>query len=73
MALVRGHFRLSFHPEHWKTARGIVIPKLGKYDYSQAKAYRVISLLDYLGKVVEKVVAYLLSNQCERTGVLDLG
>ena len=53
-ALVRSHIRLGFYPEHWKTARGITIPKPGKDNYSQAKAYRVISLLDCLGKVVEK-------------------
>ena len=73
VALVRAHIRLGFHPEHWKTARGITIPKPGKDDYSLAKAYRVISLLDCLGKVVEKVAAYLLSNQCERTGALNPG
>ena len=49
VALVGTHIRLGFHPEHWKTARGITIPKLGKDDYSQAKSYRVISLLDCLG------------------------
>ena len=73
VALVRAHIRLGFHPENWKTARGIIIPKPGKDDYSQAKAYRVISLLDCLGKVVEKTVAYILSNQCERTGALNPG
>ena len=73
VALVREHIRLGFHPEHWKTARGVTIPKPGKDDYSQAKAYRVISLLNCLGKVVEKTVAYLLSNQCERTGALHPG
>ena len=72
-ALVRAHIRLGFHPERWKTARGITIPKPGKDDYSQAKSYRVISLLDCLGKVMEKVAAYLLSNQCERTGALHQG
>ena len=73
VALVRAHIRLGFHPEHWKTARRITIPKPGKDDYSQAKAYRVISLLDCLGKVVEKTVAYILSNHCERTGALNPG
>ena len=72
-ALVRAHIRLGFHPEHWKTAKGITIPKPGKSDYSQAKSYRVISLLDCMGKVIEKVVAYLLSNQCERTGAFHPG
>ena len=33
-ALVRVHIRLGFHPEHWKTARGVTIPKPGKDDYS---------------------------------------
>ena len=59
---MRAHIRLGFHPEHWKTARGVTIPKPGKDDYSLAKSYQVISLLDCLGKVVEKTAAYLISN-----------
>jgi len=48
------------HPSVWNRARGVVIRKPGKADYTQLKAYRSISLLSCMGKVVEKVVAELL-------------
>ena len=54
-------------------ARGVTIPKPGKDDYSKAKSYRVISLLNCLGKVVEKVVATMISEHCEREGTLHPG
>ena len=57
----------------WKTARGVAIPKPGKPDYGVAKAYRVISLLNCLGKMVEKVAAILISNHCEREGAFHPG
>ena len=60
--------RLGVHPARWKLAKGVIIPKPGKDDYSIAKAYRCISLLNCLGKIVEKVVADLISRHCEATG-----
>jgi len=41
--LVRACIRLGFHPGIWKTAKGVVIPKPEKLDYSKVCAYRVIS------------------------------
>ena len=41
------------------------MPKPGKDDYSVAKAYWVVSLLNCLGKMVEKVAAMLVSAHCE--------
>jgi len=38
--LVRACIRLGFHPGIWKTAKGVVIPKPGKPDYSKVRAYR---------------------------------
>ena len=67
VALIRTHIRLGVHPVRWKLARGVIIPKPGKDDYSAAKAYRCISLLNCLGKMVEKVVANLISEHCEAT------
>jgi hypothetical protein len=52
VALVQGYVRTGFHPCTWKTAKGILLRKQGKPTYSAAKAYRVISLLSCLGKVV---------------------
>jgi hypothetical protein len=65
IALVQQCFRLGYHPERWKTARGILLRKNNKPDYTLAKAYRIISLLNCLGKVVEKVAAIIISKHCE--------
>jgi len=59
------------HPSVWKRASGVVIRKPGKDDYTQLKAYHSISLLSCMGKVVEKVVAELLSDEAERRGLLS--
>jgi len=61
------------HPETWKTAKGVVIPKPGKPDYRQVRAHRVISLLDSLGKLVEKTAAHLIADQLERDRSLHEG
>jgi hypothetical protein len=47
----------GYHPAHWKEATVVVIPKVDKPDYSAAKAYRPISLLKNLSKLLEKAVA----------------
>jgi hypothetical protein len=43
------------YPQAWKTAKGILLRKPSKPNYSMAKAYRVISLLNYMGKIKTKV------------------
>jgi ribonuclease HI len=71
--LVRSAIRLGYHPKEWKTVTGVVIPKPGKDDYHLAKAYRVIALENCLGKVVEKVVATVIADKCEREELLHDG
>jgi len=71
--LTRAAIRTGRHPAVWKRASGVVIRKPGKDDYTQLKAYRSISLLSCMGKVVEKVVAELLSEEAERRGLLSDG
>jgi ribonuclease HI len=72
-ALVRACIRLGLHPRAWKMAMGVTIPKPGKSDYGLAKSYRVISLLNCLGKVVEKVIANMLSEDTDRGNLLHPG
>ena len=64
--LVRSCIRLGHHPKLWKTAKGVVIPKPGKPDYSKVRAYRVISLLDVVSKLVERTAAHLIADHLER-------
>ena len=63
--LVRVCIRLGYHPQLWKTAKGIVIPKPGKPDNSRVHAYRVISLLDVVSKLVERTAAHLIADHLE--------
>jgi Reverse transcriptase (RNA-dependent DNA polymerase)/Endonuclease-reverse transcriptase len=48
------------HPRLWKEATVCVIPKAGRADYTLAKNFRPISLLECLGKLLEKLVAKLI-------------
>ncbi|ODM18159.1 hypothetical protein SI65_06030 [Aspergillus cristatus] len=73
VALTRQCFRLGLHPPVWKVAKGILLRKPNKPDYTAVKAYRVISLLNCLGKVVEKVAADAIAHHCETMGVLHPG
>jgi hypothetical protein len=63
--------RTGRHPAVWKWRSGVVIPKRAKDNYTKLKAYRSISLLSCMGKVVEKVAAELLSEEAERRGRLS--
>jgi len=38
-ALARACVELGHHPESWKMAKGVVIPKPGKSDYTQVRAH----------------------------------
>lgn len=73
VALVQGCIRTGFHPCTWKTAKGILLRKQGKPTYSVAKAYRVISLLNCLGKVVERAVATWIASYCETNEIFHQG
>ena len=73
MAMVQQSARLGYQPKRWKRARGVLLEKVGKRDWSLVKSHRVISLLNCLGKVVEKVVAGLLSEYCETFSKLHPG
>lgn len=61
---------LGYHPKHWRSAKIVVLRKPGKPDYSVPGAYRPISLLNTLGKLLEAVVARRLSYLAEKYGLL---
>ena len=63
----------GYHPKQWREAIGVILRKENtekKRDYSMPKAYRVISLLNCLGKVAEKIIATRLSHLAEMTDLL---
>lgn len=73
VALIQGCMRTGYHPCAWKTAKGTLLRKQGKPTYTIAKAYRVISLLSCLGKVVERAVATWIASFCETREIFHRG
>lgn len=73
VALVRGCITTGYHPCAWKTAKGVLLRKQGKPTYAVAKAYRVISLLNCLGKVVERAAATWIASYCETNDIFHQG
>jgi len=68
--IVRTSFTLVIHPRVPQEAKGVVIPKPNKPDYGVSTPDRVITLLNCVGRVVEKVAANAIAEECERQGLL---
>jgi hypothetical protein len=71
--LIQHCFRLGYHLQRWKLVKGILLRKSDKPNHLKAKNYRVISLLNCLGKVIEKIAAERISSFCERHEALYEG
>jgi len=56
--------RLAYFPDFWKFAIVLAFPKPGK-DHSKADAYRPISLLCTMGKLLEKIMLHRISDFLE--------
>jgi hypothetical protein len=61
---------LGYHPQRWRRAKIVVLRKPVKPDYAVPGAYRPISLLNTLGKLLEAVIAPRLSYLAEKHGLL---
>lgn len=61
---------LAHYPRDWKAATIVVLRKPGRPDYSTPAAYRPISLLNTLGKLLEAVMARRLSYWAEKHDLL---
>ena len=70
LCLYNSLFKIGYHPKAWCEAIGFVLPKQGKDDYSTPKSYRIISLLNCLGKVLEKIYANRLAYLANTTDLL---
>ena len=61
IALMRKCLRNGYHPKSWRKAIAIALRKPNKPDYSNPRAYRLITLLECLGKILERIVARRLT------------
>ena len=58
---------LGYTPRRWRASKVIFIPKPGKEDYAQPKAFRPISLMPVFYKVLEKLALW----EMEETALKD--
>ncbi|KAJ6437917.1 reverse transcriptase [Purpureocillium lavendulum] len=70
LALFQASLRDGVVPDPWRAAKIIPLKKPEKGDYTEAKAWRPISLLSTLGKILEAVVAERISYVVETYGLL---
>ncbi|KAJ6436906.1 reverse transcriptase [Purpureocillium lavendulum] len=70
LSLFRASLDAGELPAQWRHARMVPLKKADKADYSVAKAWRPISLLSTLGKVLESVIAERISHAVETYGLL---
>jgi hypothetical protein len=68
--LFEGSLDTGALPQQWKVAKIIPLKKPNEDDYTMAKAWRPISLLSTLGKLLEAVVAERLSFAVKTYGLL---
>jgi len=52
----------GYHPLQWQRAIAIALKKPNKPDYTQPRAYHLITLLECIGKLFKKVVACRLTH-----------
>ncbi|OAQ57605.1 reverse transcriptase [Pochonia chlamydosporia 170] len=70
LALIRASLEGGMLPDQWRHAKIIPLKKPDKPEYTLAEAWRPISLLSTLGKVLEAVLAERLSHAVETYGLL---
>jgi exonuclease III/ribonuclease HI len=70
LALFRKSLEEGAVPSQWRHAKIIPLKKPGKENYTIAKAWRPISLLATLGKLLESVIAERISYMVETYGLL---
>jgi hypothetical protein len=70
LTIFRASVEEGMLPSQWRHAKIIPLKKPGKENYAIAKAWRPISLLATLGKVLESVIAERISHAVETYGLL---
>jgi ribonuclease HI len=59
--LMQASLRLGYFPKAFKRTTTVILRKPSRPDYTKAKAYRPIALENTLGKVMESVIAEIIS------------
>jgi len=68
--IFRATFSLEIYPDEWKKSTTVVLRKPSRPDYSLPKAYRPITLLDTMAKILSSCVADELTYIAEQHNLL---
>lgn len=68
--LYRATFDLEYYPDAWKESITVVLCKPGHTDYSLAKSYRPIALMNCMGKILSSCITDVLEFNSEQLGLL---
>ncbi|KAF9269285.1 hypothetical protein L218DRAFT_796398, partial [Marasmius fiardii PR-910] len=60
-ALLKKCLQAGYYPINWRKAIAVMLWKPGKQDFSKPHSYHLITLLECLGKLLEKVIARQLT------------
>jgi hypothetical protein len=66
LSLFQACLSVGYHPTIWKNIVAVAVPKPNKTNYSAAKAYWPISLLECISKLLEKIIARRLTFEMGR-------
>jgi hypothetical protein len=69
--LANACFDHGYWPTFFKESSSVIIPKLGKLSYSVPKAFRLIVLLNTMGKLIEKCVSNCIQFDCVKHGIFQ--
>ncbi|TFY52504.1 hypothetical protein EVJ58_g9980 [Rhodofomes roseus] len=67
--LFRATFDLHHYPDQWKQSITVVLRKPGRSDYSVAKSYRPIALMNCMGKILSSCVTETVEFELEKLGL----
>jgi hypothetical protein len=72
-SLAQATIDVGYFPKQLRHSTTIVLRKPGKPDYTKSKAYRPIALENTIGKILESVIAKILSYLVENNSLLPRG
>lgn len=70
LTLIKKCLSAGYHPKLWRKATAIALRKPNKPDYSNPRAYHLITLLECLGKILEKVIACRLTHLASKLNLV---
>ena len=65
--LFTASMELKYVPKSWRISKAIFIPKMGKDDYAQPRAWRPISLMSFMFKTLERLILWHLEDTVLKT------